>query len=39
MCTDTFSGIRRVDVAAFIVAQALGAGLAILADRAMPACA
>lgn len=34
--TDTFSGIRPADVIAFIVAQALGAGLAIAADRAMP---
>jgi glycerol uptake facilitator-like aquaporin len=34
--TDTFSGIRPSDVAAFMVAQLLGAGLAILADRAMP---
>jgi len=36
MCTDTFSGIRPADVAAFMIVQALGAGLAILADRAMP---
>lgn len=34
--TDTFSGIRPADVAAFIAAQLLGGGLAILADRAMP---
>lgn len=34
--TDTFSGIRPTDVAAFMVAQVLGAALAILADRAMP---
>ena len=34
--TDTFSGIRPTDVAAFMVAQVLGAGLAILADRAVP---
>jgi glycerol uptake facilitator-like aquaporin len=34
--TDTFSGIRPADVAAFMVAQLLGAGLAILADRTMP---
>ena len=34
--TDTFSGIRPVDVLAFMVAQVVGAGLAILADRAMP---
>jgi glycerol uptake facilitator-like aquaporin len=34
--TDTFSGIRPADVAAFMVAQLLGGGLAILADRAMP---
>ena len=34
--TDTFSGIRPPDVAAFMVAQVIGAGLAILADRALP---
>lgn len=37
--TDTFSGIRPADVAAFMVAQLLGGGLAILADRAMPPAA
>ena len=32
--TATFSGIRPEDVAAFVLAQLIGAGLAVLADRA-----
>jgi glycerol uptake facilitator-like aquaporin len=34
--TDTFSGIRPADVAAFMIAQMLGAALAIAADKAIP---
>jgi glycerol uptake facilitator-like aquaporin len=34
--TDTFSGIRPADVVAFMMAQAVGAALAILADRSIP---
>jgi glycerol uptake facilitator-like aquaporin len=34
--TDTFSGIRPADVVAFMIAQAVGAALAILADRSIP---
>jgi glycerol uptake facilitator-like aquaporin len=33
--TDTFSGVRPVDVPAFIGAQVVGAGLAILVARAL----
>jgi glycerol uptake facilitator-like aquaporin len=33
--TDTFAGIRPADVAPFIAAQAIGAGLALMADRAL----
>jgi glycerol uptake facilitator-like aquaporin len=35
--TDTFTGIRPIDVGAFMLAQAAGAGLAILVDKAVPA--
>ncbi len=35
--TDTFAGIAPNHVMAFIAAQVLGAGLAVLADRAWPA--
>jgi glycerol uptake facilitator-like aquaporin len=34
--TETFAGIRPVDVAAFMAAQVVGAGLAVLVDRAIP---
>jgi glycerol uptake facilitator-like aquaporin len=33
--TDTFAGIRPTDVAAFIVAQVIGAALAFIVDRAL----